>query len=68
MWMEEQTVVWIMVLSSSSMAIRIKTKIVREDYLYFGGSWGKIYAGDTYGVQSTMAFGGYDQWGGTRLC
>jgi len=41
------------------------TKAVREDYLYFGGSWGKIYAGDTYGVQDTMAFGGFDQWGGT---
>ncbi len=42
-----------------------KDKIVREDYLYFGGSWGKIYAGDTYGVQDSMAFGGFDQWGGT---
>jgi len=42
-----------------------KDKIVREDYLYFGGSWGKIYAGDTYGVQNTMSFGGFDQWGGT---
>lgn len=42
-----------------------KAKIVREDYLYFSGSWGKIYAGDTYGVQDSMAFGGFDQWGGT---
>ena len=38
---------------------------VREDYLYFGGTWGRIYAGDTAGVQNTMAFGGYDQWGAT---
>lgn len=42
-----------------------KDKIVREDYLFFGGSWGKFYLGDTYGVQNSMAFGGYDQWGGT---
>lgn len=42
-----------------------KDKIVREDYLYFGGSWGKIYAGDTYGAQDFMSFGGFDQWGGT---
>lgn len=41
------------------------TKAVRENYLFFGGSWGKIIAGDTYGVLSTMSFGGYDQWGGT---
>ncbi len=41
------------------------TKSVRENYLYFGGSWGKIYAGDTYGVEDTMAFGGFSQWGGT---
>jgi hypothetical protein len=38
---------------------------LRENYLYFGGTWGKIYAGDTYGVEKTMAFGGFDQWGGT---
>ncbi|OFX00681.1 MAG: hypothetical protein A2W62_01420 [Alphaproteobacteria bacterium RIFCSPLOWO2_02_42_7] len=38
---------------------------VREDYLYLGGSWGKIYAGDTFGVQNSMAFGGYDDWGAT---
>jgi hypothetical protein len=42
-----------------------KDKIVREDYLFFGGSWGKILGGDTFGVEGTMAFGGYDQWGGT---
>lgn len=42
-----------------------KDKIVREDYLYFGGSWGKIYAGDTYGVQNTMSFGGFSEWIGT---
>jgi hypothetical protein len=40
-------------------------KTVRENYLFFGGSWGKLFLGDTYGVQSTMAFGGWDQWGGT---
>ncbi len=38
---------------------------VREDYLYFGGSWGRIYAGDTKGVEDTMPFGGYDNWGAT---
>ncbi|MBY0501161.1 MAG: porin [Alphaproteobacteria bacterium] len=38
---------------------------VREDYLYFGGSWGRLYIGDTYGVEDTMAFGGFDQLGGT---
>lgn len=38
---------------------------VREDYLYFGGTWGRIYAGDTKGVESSMSFGGYDQWGAT---
>lgn len=41
------------------------TKAVRENYLFFGGTWGKLIAGDTYGVLSTMTFGGYDQWGGT---
>jgi predicted porin len=41
------------------------TKAVRENYLFFGGSWGKIILGDTYGVLGTMTFGGYDQWGGT---
>lgn len=40
------------------------TKTARENYLFFGGSWGKIYAGDTFGVQSTMAFGGFSEWGG----
>lgn len=40
------------------------TKAARENYLFFGGSWGKIYAGDTFGVQSTMAFGGFSEWGG----
>lgn len=42
-----------------------ETKTLRENYLFFGGSWGKIYAGDTVGVLSTMSFGGFDQWGGT---
>lgn len=40
-------------------------KFVRENYLYFGGTWGRIYAGDTKGVESSMSFGGYDQWGAT---
>lgn len=39
----------------------------REAYLFFGGTWGKFYLGNTYGVQSTMAFGGWDQWGGTEF-
>jgi hypothetical protein len=38
---------------------------VREDYLYFGGTWGRIYAGDTKGVESSMSFGGYDNWAAT---
>jgi len=38
---------------------------VREDYLYFAGTWGRVYAGDTKGVEGSMSFGGYDQWGGT---
>ena len=42
-----------------------KDKLMREAYLYFGGTWGKVYFGDTYGVQDSMAFGGFDQWGGT---
>ncbi len=41
------------------------TKTLRENYLFFGGTWGKLLLGDTYGVQSTMAFDGADQWGGT---
>ena len=40
-------------------------KNVREDYIFFGGSWGKLILGDTYGVEETMAFGGFDQLGGT---
>jgi hypothetical protein len=39
----------------------------REAYLFFGGTWGKVYAGNTYGVQSTMSFGGWDNWGGTEF-
>ncbi len=39
----------------------------REAYLFLGGTWGKVYAGNTYGVPSTMAFGGWDQWGGTEF-
>ncbi|MBY0293549.1 MAG: porin [Alphaproteobacteria bacterium] len=38
---------------------------LRENYLYFSGTWGQLYAGDTFGVEGTMAFGGWDQWGGT---
>lgn len=38
---------------------------LRENYLFFGGSWGRIYVGDTYGVASTMTFGGEDPLGGT---
>lgn len=41
------------------------SKQMREAYLFFGGTWGKIYFGDTYGVEHTMSFGGSDQWGGT---
>ncbi|MBA3812941.1 MAG: porin [Alphaproteobacteria bacterium] len=41
------------------------TKNARENFLFFGGSWGKVIVGDTNGVLSTMTFGGYDQWGGT---
>ncbi len=44
---------------------RNKDKIVRENYLFFEGSWGKILAGDTYGVQNFMSFGGFSEWGGT---
>lgn len=43
------------------------SKALRENYLYFAGSWGKIIAGNTSGVLSTMAFGGYDNWGGTKF-
>jgi len=41
------------------------TNTLRENYLFFGGSWGKLFLGDTYGVESTMTFGGWDNWGGT---
>jgi len=44
---------------------RNKDKIVRENYIFFEGTWGKVFLGDTYGVQDFMAFGGYDEWGGT---
>ncbi len=40
-------------------------KNVRENYLYFQGSWGKTLLGDTFGVEDTMTFGGWDQIGGT---
>lgn len=42
-------------------------KFVRDAYMYFGGTWGKIYAGDTKGVEDSMAFGGFDNWGGNWL-
>lgn len=42
-----------------------KVNTLRENYLFFGGTWGKIFAGDTYGVPSTMSFGGFSEWGGT---
>lgn len=42
-------------------------RTAREAYLFVGGTWGKIHAGNTYGVQSTMAFGGWDNWGGTEF-
>ena len=38
---------------------------LREDYFFFGGGWGKLFVGDTYGVQKTMTFGGCDNWGAT---
>jgi outer membrane protein OmpU len=41
------------------------TKTLRENYLYFGGTWGQILAGDTYGVEHNMGFGGFTLWGGT---
>ncbi|HUX80063.1 MAG TPA: porin [Alphaproteobacteria bacterium] len=40
-------------------------KSLKENYIYFGGMWGKILAGDTYGVEHTMGFGGFTEWGGT---
>lgn len=43
------------------------SRSIREDYIFFSGSWGKITVGDTFGVLSTMTFGGYDQWGGTQF-
>jgi outer membrane protein OmpU len=44
---------------------RNKDKVIRENYLFFEGTWGKIFAGDTYGVQDFMSFGGFSEWGGT---
>ncbi len=40
---------------------------LRENYIFLDGSWGKFYVGDTYGVLSTMAFGGWDNWCGTKF-
>lgn len=42
-----------------------KTKSITENYLYFGGSWGKLTMGDVGGVEDTMAFYGGDPLGGT---
>lgn len=43
------------------------SKTLRESYIFGEGTWGKAFLGNTYGVQSTMAFGGYDQWGATKF-
>lgn len=43
------------------------TRTLRENYIFFGGSWGKLVVGNTFGVQSTMSFFGGDQWGGTNF-
>ena len=42
-----------------------KQKNIKENYLYFGGSWGKLTMGDVDGVEDTMAFYGGDPLGGT---
>src|SRR3990167_122740 len=42
-------------------------KTLRENYIFLEGTWGKLYAGDTYGILSTMAFGGWDNWCGTKF-
>lgn len=31
----------------------------------WGGSWGRLTLGDTYGVEDTMPFGGFDPMVGT---
>ncbi len=42
-----------------------KQKNIKENYLYFGGSWGKLTMGDVDGVEDAMAFYGGDPLGGT---
>jgi len=42
-----------------------QTKSIKENYVWFGGSWGKLTLGDAEGVDRTMAFGGFDPLGGT---
>lgn len=42
-----------------------KDKNIKENYLYFGGSWGKLTMGNVDGVEDTMAFYGGDPLGGT---
>ena len=40
-------------------------KTIKENYLYMGGSWGRLTLGDHDGVEDTMAFYGGDALGGT---
>lgn len=38
---------------------------LRENYIFFQGDWGKLFLGDTYGVDGIMAIGAWDNWVGT---
>lgn len=38
---------------------------IKENFVWFGGSWGKLTLGDAEGVERTMAFGGFDPLGAT---
>jgi hypothetical protein len=40
-------------------------KTIKENYIWMGGSWGRLTMGDTDGVEDIMAFGGSDVLGGT---
>jgi len=40
-------------------------KTIKENYIWMGGSWGRLTMGDTDGVEDIMAFGGLDVLGGT---
>ena len=40
-------------------------RIIEENYIWMGGSWGRIALGDTYGSEDLMAFGGFDPIAGT---